>query len=534
MWLTTLLVEMTPTTPTSDRTDSNPTRRRFLQTATAAGVGLAALSSSSGTARARSELRDQYQILLGTPNEQTVYYYRAPEDGPTTMVVGGIHGDERSGYMAADQIKEWTVDRGELVVVPRAHPEAIADDIRPWDNDLNRKFPPTGGECLTALAQKLWDVVEHHDPDWVFDLHSSRGIYKSGDGGVGQAMFPTWTSPARSTGEKTVAALNDEFGLTGDMAYLMGNTLDADRDMLMHRVAGMLDRPGFLCETTEKAPLDDQIAWQLFTVEQTMAQYGQRRVSGTNANRNEIVIRGTGTDVRYEFKATESVTPVDEPEWNDYVYSRGINGHVSSGEDRFYFEGELEYFEVKEGSAADLEVYVNGDRLDVGPVRHEIVVQGSGPGTRYEFKATESVEPITEPEWNDYVYSRGINGHVSSGEDRFYFEGELEYFEVKEGSAADLTVTVDGREISAEPDTRTIQIDGTGPDVRYEFKATESVTPVDEPEWNDYVYSRGINGHVSSGSDRFDFVGDLEYFVVKEGSASDLNVYVDGLAYDVA
>ena len=99
---------------------------------------------------------------------------------------------------------------------------------------------------------------------------------------------------------------------------------------------------------------------------------------------------------------------------------------------------------MKEGSAADLEVYVNGDRLDVGPVRHEIVVQGSGPGTRYEFKATESVEPITEPEWNDYVYSRGINGHVSSGSDRFDFVGALEYFVVKEGSASDLNVYVDG------------------------------------------------------------------------------------------
>ena len=452
MVLATLEVEMSNTPTPSDRTDSVPMpRRRFLQAAATTGAGLAALSSTTSTARAaRSELRDQYKIMLGTSNEQTVYYYRAPQDGPTTMVIGGIHGDERSGYMAADQIRKWTVNRGELVVVPRAHPEAIADDLRPWDNDLNRKFPPTGGDCLTPLADKLWDVVEHHDPDWVFDLHSSRGIYKSGDGGVGQAMFPTWSSPARSTGEKTVAALNDEFGLSGDMAYLMGNTLDADRDMLMHRVAGVLDRPGFICETTEKAPLDDQIAWQLFTVEYTMAQYGQRRVSGTNANSNEIVVRGTGSDVRYEFKATESVTCIDEPEWNDYVYSRGINGHVSSGEDRFYFEGELEYFEVKEGLAANL------------------------------------------------------------------------------------TVTVDGREISAEPDTRTIQIDGTGPDVRYEFKATESVTPVDEPEWNDYVYSRGINGHVSSGSDRFTFVGDLEYFVVKEGSASDLNVYVDGLAYDVA
>ncbi|WP_255194901.1 twin-arginine translocation signal domain-containing protein [Halorarius litoreus] len=451
---------MSPTLDSDARTaDARCSRRRFLQAATATGVGLAALSTASSTASAaRSSLRDQYQIRLGTPDEQTVYYYRAEQDGPTTMVIGGIHGDERAGYLAADQIREWTVDRGELVVVPRANPAAIADDLRPWDNDLNRQFPPRGGDCLSPLADTLWDVVEHHDPDWVFDLHSSRGIYKSDDGGVGQALFPTWTDPARPTGEQTVAALNERFGLSGDMAYLMGNTLDADRDMLMHRVAGVLDRPGFICETTEKAPLDEQVAWHLFTVEHAMAQFGQTRV----------------TDQKSTTQTTQTT-----------------------------------------------------------PDRHEIVIQGAGPETRYEFKATESVTPIDEPEWNDYVYSRGVNGAVSTGEDRFYFEGSLEYVEVKEGDAADLTVTVDGREISAEPNTRTIQFEGTGPAVRYEFKATESVTPVDEPEWNDYVYSRGVNGEVTSGVDRFTFVGDLEYVEVTEGDASDLAVYVDGLPFDL-
>jgi hypothetical protein len=205
----------------------------------------------------------------------------------------------------------------------------------------------------------------------VFDLHSSHGIYKSGDDGVGQAMFPTWTSPARSNGENTVAALNNHFDLSGDLCYRMGNTLNADRDMLVHRVAGMLDRPGYICETTEKAPLDEQVQWHLFTVEHAMAQYGQNRgdeeqsSTADSPDRHVIEIEGTGPQTRYEFKATESVEPIDEPEWNDYVYSRGVNGEVSSSTDRFYFTGSLEYFEVKEGSAADINVYVDGLRLDI-------------------------------------------------------------------------------------------------------------------------------------------------------------------------
>ncbi|MFC6955372.1 M99 family carboxypeptidase catalytic domain-containing protein [Halorubellus litoreus] len=250
----------------------------------ALGAGAVALGQGTGDAAASSGAsRSSHTIMSGTYMETTVHEYDSGVAGPTTLVVGGIHGDERSGYEAAETISDWSVKSGRLVVLPRANVDAIARDVRPYDNDLNRDFPPTGGDCYSSLARGIWQTVEQVDPDWVFDLHSSRGIYKSGDGGVGQALFPTWTSPSRENGENAVAYLNDAFGLTGDMAYRMGNTLDADRDMLMHRVAGMLDRPGFICETTEKAPLEDQIQWHLATVEHVMGQYGQYRGEPTQS-----------------------------------------------------------------------------------------------------------------------------------------------------------------------------------------------------------------------------------------------------------
>ncbi|WP_267642351.1 succinylglutamate desuccinylase/aspartoacylase domain-containing protein [Haloarchaeobius amylolyticus] len=262
----------------SDDTRGTFSRRGFLRGAAAFGLGAAALSGASSPASAASgPSRTSYKIKEGTYQETTVYVYDSGVAGPTTMVVGGIHGDEKSGYLAADQIAQWSVTSGKLVVMPRANVDAIALDHRPYDHDLNRLFPPTGGTCQSSLARHIWNAVVEHDPDWMFDLHSSRGIYKSGDGGVGQALFPTWTSPARDYGENAVADLNQQFGLSGDVAYRMGNTLDADNPMLMHRVAGLLDRPGFICETTEKQPLDEQIQWHLYTVEHVMNQYGQQR-----------------------------------------------------------------------------------------------------------------------------------------------------------------------------------------------------------------------------------------------------------------
>ncbi|SFL07849.1 Succinylglutamate desuccinylase / Aspartoacylase family protein [Halogranum rubrum] len=222
---------------------------------------------------------NQYSLMTGTKYETDVHVYDSGRTGPTTVVIGGIHGNEPSGYRAATQIASWRVKRGELVVIPRANEVAIGQNSRYNDNgDLNRQFPPRSGDPRTPLARAIWKEVVKYDPDWVFDLHSARGIYKSGDGSVGQAMFPTWTSPARSFGERVVGDLNEAFGLTGTPAYRMGNTLDADRDMLMHRVAGLLDVPGFLCETTRKGTTtSEQIRWHLYCVEHAMNQYGQPR-----------------------------------------------------------------------------------------------------------------------------------------------------------------------------------------------------------------------------------------------------------------
>ena len=228
---------------------------------------------------------NSYSIRTGTAHETDVYVYDSGQSGPTTMVVGGLHGNEPSGYRAATQIASWGVDRGKLVVLPRANEVAIGRNSRyDDDGDLNRKFPPLSGDPETPLAQAIWKQVVKHDPDWMFDLHSARGIYKSGDGSVGQALFPTWTSPARTYGENAISDLNTGFGFTGDMRYLMGNTLDADRPLLMHRVAGMLDIPGLLCETTRKdTTTSEQTKWHLFCVEHIMNQYGQQRVESQSS-----------------------------------------------------------------------------------------------------------------------------------------------------------------------------------------------------------------------------------------------------------
>lgn len=257
------------------------TRRTFLR-----GVGLAggAVLGLGASTRRASAARNSWYILDGTEHETAVHVYDSGNPGPTTLVVGGMHGDERSGLTAAHDIATWGVDAGELYVIPEANAVGVEQWSRECDHgDLNRAFPADGGDCDHWVSRDIWAEVLEIDPDWAFDLHASFGIY-SEDTGVGQAMFPTWTSPAGSYGENTVAALNETFGLTNDLQYTMGNTLDADRPMLMHRIAGELDRPGYICETYrgDGTPLDVQVAWHKFCVRNTMGQYGQTALLDTS------------------------------------------------------------------------------------------------------------------------------------------------------------------------------------------------------------------------------------------------------------
>lgn len=208
-------------------------------------------------------------LFEGTDIETPLYVVEGPEPGPTGFVVGGMHGDELSGYRAAGIVAEWGVERGTLVVLPAANPPAIERETRNGRNgDLNRKFPPSGDRPpTTRLAKGLWSVVLDSDPDWLIDLHSSRGIWDSENGGVGQAVFPTPGERARRYAATTVEAVNETYELEDELSYHVGNTLDGDRPMLAHRAGTALDLPAFILETTEVAALERQIDWHLYSVD---------------------------------------------------------------------------------------------------------------------------------------------------------------------------------------------------------------------------------------------------------------------------
>ena len=136
-------------------------------------------------------------IASGTPFETRWRAYDSEVEGPTVLVIGGVHGNEPSGHRAARQIATWPVNRGRLVVLPAANPPALAARTRRIPGldgdagDLNRHFKVMDDEARPTgpAAPAIWRFVESIKPDVILDLHEGYGFRAAGSKSVGTSII---------------------------------------------------------------------------------------------------------------------------------------------------------------------------------------------------------------------------------------------------------------------------------------------------------------------------------------------------------
>lgn len=268
-------------------------RRTYLSGAvTAVGLSMPVVGSELAPAigvsdRPNGDTTEKTQptsvLLEGTNYETELYVIEGEEAGPTGIVVGGVHGDERSGYRAAEAVSRWQFDAGRVVVLPRANRPAISENTRHGvGGDLNRQFP-IGEEPTTKLARAIWnDVVLRYEPDFLLDLHRSKGIYEVHQEFVGQVIFPTNAESAPSNATETVDLLNEEH-VPWYMPYhefKLGNTLYGTSPLLAHKAGGDLGISAYIVETARfLTDLDTRIEWTTVAAESLLSLHGIERVT---------------------------------------------------------------------------------------------------------------------------------------------------------------------------------------------------------------------------------------------------------------
>lgn len=138
---------------------------------------------------ARAETLESGMLMAGTRYQTPFYVKSGEEPGPTVVVIGGVHGDEPAGYLAARQLKNWEITRGKLVLVPDAHIEAIRRNKRGYPRNMNRLFPgKANGDAMERLAYEIWNLIKTSKPDLVLTLHESRGFHADDSKRYGQTF----------------------------------------------------------------------------------------------------------------------------------------------------------------------------------------------------------------------------------------------------------------------------------------------------------------------------------------------------------
>ena len=112
----------------------------------------------------------------GSNYELNVYRQYGREDGKTLLIIGGIQGDEPGAFNAADMYADLPLQKGNLIVVPRANLKSIILGERGVDGDMNRRFDkPADPKQMDRVVGRLKTLMD--EADLFLHLHDGWGFH---------------------------------------------------------------------------------------------------------------------------------------------------------------------------------------------------------------------------------------------------------------------------------------------------------------------------------------------------------------------
>ena len=118
--------------------------------------------------------------LSGGPGDTPVFVLEGGEPGGTALVVGGTHGDEAAGFLAATVLVEAArVSRGRLLVIPRANASGFTHNIGQEAHPSGFVVETPGGPRRFTFGARATNPV-HQWPDPQVYTHVPSGQTLSG------------------------------------------------------------------------------------------------------------------------------------------------------------------------------------------------------------------------------------------------------------------------------------------------------------------------------------------------------------------
>ncbi len=171
--------------------------------------------------------RFERPVMAGTPWETPLTVTHSGRQGPTVLVLGGVHGNEPGGWLAAEQVATWEPSFGSLLVIPRAN--RIADRMLERTTselgDLNRLYPgaPDADLPMARMANAIIEIAREFGASYLLDMHESWIFYAerpvNGTAYLGQTIA-SGEGPESSTLARELAdRANESVGVRRDLFW---------------------------------------------------------------------------------------------------------------------------------------------------------------------------------------------------------------------------------------------------------------------------------------------------------------------------
>jgi hypothetical protein len=121
--------------------------------------------------------KERLVYFPNTAYELNIYKIHGKQPGKTLMLIGGIQGNEPGGFLSADLYADMSLERGNLIVVPRANFYSIILNQRGPHGDMNRKFTPE--DISHSMEDKIVTILKKliSESDYLLNLHDGAGYY---------------------------------------------------------------------------------------------------------------------------------------------------------------------------------------------------------------------------------------------------------------------------------------------------------------------------------------------------------------------
>ena len=214
------------------------------------------------------------ELVPGTAYMTKAYIYESVNVGPTVMIVGGIHGNEPAGSLAASKFMNTPIRKGRLIVIPRANNLALDANIRtlPEIEDLNRAYPgKIDGTPAQRITYEIVALMKQYQVAMVLDLHEGYAFNAVDPKSVGETILPGTDDTSVLLAMDAVESINQKITEEKKKFSVLANPIAGSTAYYANTV---LKVPAFTVETSSDQPLEDRVNFSFEIAKSILASQG--------------------------------------------------------------------------------------------------------------------------------------------------------------------------------------------------------------------------------------------------------------------